>query len=98
MRTSYPNSCSLLPVLLVAALLAPAPLLRAVTLETITFDDLTGAGLPPVPNGYGGLQWDQFNWCDYTTSGSSGFSVGVVSLRKVAFNAYGNPAQLSSSS
>ena len=50
----------------------------------LTFDDIPG-GLAPVPNGYGGLNWDQFNVHDKQLPGTGYFN-GVVSGTHVAYN------------
>lgn len=66
--------------------------------ETITFDDLPGNDTV-IANGYGGLNWDNFASLDPTTlsNPSSGYTNGIVSAPNVAFNLYGNPASISSS-
>jgi len=63
--------------------------------EILTFDDLpypgTGysySGGLPVPEGYGGLQWDDFWYLDGVNTPSSGFQTGVVSPTNVGFNGY----------
>jgi uncharacterized repeat protein (TIGR03803 family) len=63
----------------------------------MTFDDLKGTGLP-VPDGYNGLNWNNFYYLDGVNfSGNpSGYGAGVVSQSNVAYNAYGNPATISS--
>lgn len=58
----------------------------------INFDSLSGAG--PVPNGYGGLNWNNFNYLDGPSVGG-GYAPGTVSPRNVAFNAFANPALVS---
>jgi hypothetical protein len=66
--------------------------------ELLTFDDLSGFEAP-IPNGYGGLQWDQFS--SYNTVvlgalyGPTGENNGVVSSPNVAFNQGGVPASIS---
>ncbi len=59
----------------------------------VTFDDLVGVEAP-VPNGYGGLNWDNFYYLDGVNypSNPSGYQNGVVSPKNVAYNAWGNPA------
>jgi len=66
--------------------------------ERLTFEGLTdGACCVPVPSGYGGLDWDNFelirsNW--YPTKGS-GYDAGVVSGQYGVFAPFGNPAKIS---
>jgi hypothetical protein len=63
----------------------------------VTFDDLTGSGLP-VPVDYNGLTWSNFYYLDGVTYGQpSGYTAGTVSSPNVAFNNYGTPATISSS-
>ena len=68
----------------------------------ITFDDLAplynnGFYENPIPNGYNGLQWNNF-WVldavDYFDA-PSGYQYGMISAKNVAFNNYGNPALFS---
>jgi hypothetical protein len=65
----------------------------------LTFDDVPGADPAtdnnPIPNGYGGLNWDQFYVLHETYHPDSGYENGVVSGDWVAFNAYGNMAVVS---
>ncbi|MGE5657143.1 MAG: PEP-CTERM sorting domain-containing protein [Actinomycetota bacterium] len=64
------------------------------------FDDLSRPtfGGSVVPQGYGGLNWNNFYYIqDMSTSFSnSGYQNGAVSQPKVAFNGFGNPASISS--
>lgn len=68
----------------------------------ITFDDLPPAGirLLEVPNGYAGLQWDNFYYVNPLLRGfqPSGYYNGMVSAPQVAFNWYANPAIFSGES
>jgi len=62
----------------------------------ITFDDLPNSttGLP-IPNGYAGLDWNDFSELNGTGfSLSSGFRTGVVSPNNVAFNTDGMDATI----
>jgi hypothetical protein len=67
----------------------------------LTFDGLPAGGpldaYPPfVPNGYGGLNWNNFavvNGLEF--SPGTGYYAGVVSASNVAFNEYGFPASIS---
>jgi hypothetical protein len=71
----------------------------------ITFDDLpvinSGNNDPVVPNGYGysGFTWNNFYDLDgYNTDANpSGYYQAVASPNNVAYNGYGNPAALTSS-
>jgi hypothetical protein len=68
--------------------------------ELLTFDDIpTGGGNPPIPNGYGGLNWYNFGVLDgLSVPPSYGYYTGLVSAPNVAFNFYGSPASISVSS
>jgi hypothetical protein len=59
----------------------------------ITFDTLSG-GEVKIPNGYANLQWDNFFTVNGETYNKSGYQAGVVSKNNVAFNAYGEPADV----
>ena len=71
--------------------------------ELLTFDDLPTtppgpgqAGIGLLPNGYGGLNWENFNVIDgLEAEPSYGYYTGVVSSPNVAFNVYGDPASIS---
>jgi hypothetical protein len=72
----------------------------------LTFDDLPAGGPsdfdpPVVPDGYGGLNWDNFavvNGLEFGATTGEGYYYGVVSSPNVAFNDYGDPASLAVSS
>jgi hypothetical protein len=65
----------------------------AANAEVLTFDDLATNS---IPNGYGGLQWDNFgNQVNNPVSGS-GYETGIVSGLNTAYNRWGNPATFSS--
>jgi hypothetical protein len=68
----------------------------------ITFDDLPspGAGSMVVPNGYAGLQWDNFRYLDPVLQGiqNSGYYHGMISAPQVAYNSFGDPATISGGS
>ena len=58
---------------------------------TLTFDEF-GTAIIPVPNGYGGFQWDNF-YSVYTPDFTpSGYVAGTVSTGSVAYNNFGHPA------
>jgi hypothetical protein len=73
----------------------------------LTFDNLPagdyrgGPGFAAVPNGYGGLNWNNFgvvNGAEMSPSNGYasvlGYYSGVVSPNNVAFNEYGDPASI----
>lgn len=74
----------------------------------LTFDDL-GYELPPItsrynvlggiPNGYGGFNWDNFDFIDGSSGlySYTGYDNGRVSGDYVSFNDFGNPAVVSGS-
>jgi hypothetical protein len=62
---------------------------------TLTFDDLQGNLIRPVPNGYGGLNWTNFSYLDGVHNPSGGYTVAAVSPNNVAFNSEANPATMS---
>jgi hypothetical protein len=96
-----PKAIFLLPVLALAAWLVIIGTACAQT-ETLTFDDLSFNGLDgQIPNGYGGLQWNNF-FVQNTAQGTnllgiSGYFNGLVSPTNVAFNAFGGTASFSAS-
>jgi hypothetical protein len=72
--------------------------------QVITFDDLNPSSLPgkdafdeaPIPNGYDGLEWNNFWVMDVPQTGvGEGYGNSLVSGDNVAFNGYGNPASIS---
>lgn len=67
---------------------------------TITFDDINtnGGCCTPIPNGYNGLNWNNFFALDATASPYSmeGYGAGLVSPPNVAFNGGGSPASITS--
>ena len=69
---------------------------------TINFDDPTFEGASGdfvVPNGYGGLNWDNVHIYDPTNNhglSPSGYDFSVVSAPNVAFTGFGNPITVSS--
>lgn len=65
----------------------------------LTFDDLPSICCTLIPNGYGGLQWDNFGVLGAYTSSSytgTGYDTGTVSPPNVAYNGNANPASFSS--
>jgi len=69
--------------------------------QTINFDDLSPSGnLTQIPNGYAGLNWDNFivlNTVTFTgLHGINGYGNGTVSSPNVAYNNGGQPATISS--
>ena len=61
--------------------------------QLVTFDDLPGSNLP-VPAGYGGLTWNNFNYLIGLDWQASGYCPGTVSPSNVVFNDYGAPASI----
>ncbi len=61
----------------------------------LTFDDIGNGG--SIPNGYGGLNWDNMYYLNATTywSNPSGYKSGLVSGDYVAYNAFGDMAIVS---
>ncbi len=89
----------LIPASVLAALLACAGTAFAQT-EILTFDDLSGVGgyneYRLIPNGYGGLQWQNLLYmAGLAQTPNSGYVNGVVSLSNIAFNGAGAPALVS---
>jgi hypothetical protein len=87
--------------LLKAYTVAAFTTLAVVTISTgqaqavvVTFDDLPET-LSPIPNGYGGLNWNNFYHLNGSLEYPYGYFNGTVSTPNVAFNAYGNPASVS---
>jgi hypothetical protein len=72
--------------------------------QTITFDELgnDGSSGTPIPDGYEGLDWTNFdvlNTPDYTVNfGPNGYANGTVSNPNIAYNNFGNPASFGNSS
>ncbi|MFQ4134837.1 PTPA-CTERM sorting domain-containing protein [Nodosilinea sp. PGN35] len=64
---------------------------------TLTFDDLPG-DLSPISSGYGGLNWENFWNISGDTIPFSGYENGTFSSPNVAFNAFGDPAEITSGS
>jgi len=66
----------------------------------IGFDDLDGSGNQAIPNGYAGLNWNNFYTYDATNDPAhlspSGYDFSVISPNNVAFNGGANPVTVSS--
>ncbi len=61
----------------------------------LTFDDLPLLGpgeMLPIPDGYGGFDWANF---EYHNNDYGGYKNGCVSVPHVAYNSYGEPAVMS---
>jgi hypothetical protein len=67
--------------------------------QTLTFDGLPAPGTyaSPVPAGYGGFQWNNFNYLNGADFVASGYQNGVVYGENVAFNGAGNSALFNNS-
>jgi VPDSG-CTERM motif len=87
---------SLLKTILVAGALASSGSLFAISSETITFDDLPSSGTS-VPNGYAGMNWNNFGYINGPTEGF-GYANGTVSSPNVGYNEFGTPASFMSAS
>jgi hypothetical protein len=61
-----------------------------------TFDDLPASTGVPVPNGYRGVNWNNFYYLDGVNyaNNPSGYAAGVVSTNNVAYDGYGTPASV----
>lgn len=66
-----------------------------VCVVVVDFDELPTQTL--IPNGYRGLDWDNFYALSSTTFPGSGYELGTVSQPNTAVNLYGNPARIYSS-
>ncbi len=68
--------------------------------DTLTFESFSpGQDWVGVPNGYGGLQWNNFGViCGACQSVNSGYHAAPVSPANVVFNLHGSPASISVSS
>lgn len=71
--------------------------LSAAKAQLLTFDSLPG-NQTPVPAGYGGLNWNNFDYLDSSTMIASGYVNGTVSPSRVAYNAFGTQASVTSAS
>jgi hypothetical protein len=61
--------------------------------DLITFDDLPSPALDvPIPNGYHGLNWSNFDYLTASLTSHNGYQNAVVSSDNVAFNAGGTLA------
>jgi PEP-CTERM motif len=81
-----------------ASIVAVASTLLASTAANavvLTFDDLPGT-LGYIPNGYGGLQWDNFGSTNSSGTPGTGYDTGSVSGLNTAFNLFGSAASFSS--
>jgi len=60
------------------------------------FDDITTEGMAEVPDGYGGLNWDQMYTLHKDYHAGSGYEYGTVSDSYVAYNGGAYPAWVTS--
>jgi hypothetical protein len=71
----------------VGALIMAVTFSGSAVASTLTFDDIASNSQGIIPNGYGGLQWNQMGYVDGATSfADSGYENGTVSGSYVAFN------------
>jgi len=104
METTSGTKSAIYLTVTLAALACPS----LISAQTITFDDLNPSTLPgatypfeaPIPNGYAGLQWNNFWVLDVPLNlqadpGATGYKNGLVSGNNIALNAGGNPALIS---
>jgi hypothetical protein len=65
----------------------------------LTFDNAIMSSAGPIPNGYGGLNWSNFNALDHANyhgpGSTGGYINGLVSGRYVACNPWAEPALVS---
>lgn len=68
----------------------------ATSAATLTFEKFSpGMGHFPIPAGYGGLTWRNFEVLNaQNTDFRGGYRAGIVSPNNVIFNAYGDPAAI----
>jgi hypothetical protein len=64
---------------------------------TLDFENLT-LDRVPIPNGYGGVHWDNFRVLHTTDLSGTGYANGTVSGIWIAYNGAGNPASISRAS
>jgi hypothetical protein len=68
----------------------------AAAVTVLTFDDVsTTSSFVPIPDGYGGFDWDQdFYVINRAYHPGSGYDKGCVTPQYVAFNGCGNPVEM----
>jgi hypothetical protein len=73
--------------------------LTSASAATITFDDVNVAAEAAVPNGYHGLNWDNWSTIDPAAAGAnpSGYTTSVTSGNWSAFNIDGDPTEITGS-
>lgn len=67
----------------------------------LTFDDVSGDNIAPIPEGYGGMNWENFSYADSSWNPAyegAGYQNGTESGNYVGFNRYGDPGIVKSSS
>ncbi|MBX9789549.1 MAG: hypothetical protein K2Y37_11600 [Pirellulales bacterium] len=84
--------CTLLGTLLYVSLVSAGQ----ISAEILTFDDIGLLDHKPVPNGYGGLQWNNMYYINGGTYyiRPSGYLYGTVSGNYTALNWFANPAEV----
>jgi hypothetical protein len=93
-----------LPKILCIAIAIHSATCLAQAASLLTFDELPTPQVIPglnyggIPNGYGGLQWNYFGVLNGAIRpANEGYHAGIVSSNNVAFNYYGEPATIFSS-
>lgn len=67
----------------------------------LTFDDVSGDNIAAIPDGYGGLNWENFSYANSASNPAyegAGYQNGTESGNYVGFNRYGDPGRVKSSS
>jgi hypothetical protein len=87
-----------LSVLVLSSVVVAASLDVKANATVLTFDDIDTDNLGAVSNGYGGLTWNNMNYIKNTHIPTAGYGIGTISGSYTAFNGFGAPAYVSSSS
>jgi hypothetical protein len=63
-------------------------------IQILTFDDIDTDMVGAIPDGYGGLSWNEFSYIQKDFHPGSGYDLGRVSGDYVAYNSNGVAASL----